>query len=47
MMGAITYETPCGKFLPIETPLRTKKNEMVIIAIRVQPCRGKVGHRFG
>ena len=41
MMGAITYETPCGKFLPIETPLRTKKNEMVIIAVRVQPCKGK------
>lgn len=41
LMGEITYETPCGKFLPIVTPLRTKKNELVIVAIRVQPCAGK------
>jgi hypothetical protein len=41
MMGEITYEAPCDKFLPIQTPLRTKKNEMVIIAVRVQPCKGK------
>ncbi len=41
MMGEITYSTPCGKFLPIVTPLRTRKGEKVIIAVRVQPCRGK------
>jgi hypothetical protein len=41
MMGEITYSTPCGKFLPIVTPMRTKKGEKVIIAVRVQPCRGK------
>jgi hypothetical protein len=40
-MGEITYSTPCGKFLPIITPVRTRKNELVILAIRVQPCRGK------
>ena len=40
-MGKITYSTPCGKFLPILTPYRTKANETLIIAIRVQPCNGK------
>ena len=40
-MGQITYSTPCGKFLPILTPYRTKANETLIIAIRVQPCNGK------
>jgi len=41
MMGEITYSTPCGKFLPIITPFRTKANELLIIAVRVQPCQGK------
>src|SRR5262249_31890399 len=40
MMGEITYSTPCGKFLPILTPYRTKKNQVVIVAVRVQPCNG-------
>ena len=40
-MGKITYSTPCGKFLPILTPYRTKANETLLIAIRVQPCNGK------
>jgi hypothetical protein len=40
-MGEITYSTPCGKFLPILTPFRTKQGEVVLIAIRVQPCGGK------
>jgi hypothetical protein len=40
-MGGITYETPCGKFLPIVTPHTTKNNEKLIIAIRVEPCKGK------
>ena len=40
-MGKITYSTPCGMFLPILTPYRTKANETLIIAIRVQPCNGK------
>jgi hypothetical protein len=39
-MGEITYETPCGKFLPIVTPFRTKAKDLLIIAIRVQPCNG-------
>jgi hypothetical protein len=38
LMGEITYSTPCGKFLPIVTPYRTKNNDLLIIAIRVQPC---------
>ena len=41
MMGKITYSTPCGKFLPIFTPIVTKKGEKVIIAVRVQPCQKK------
>jgi hypothetical protein len=41
MMGQITYSTPCGKFLPILTPVKTKNNEHVLIAVRVQPCNGK------
>jgi hypothetical protein len=40
-MGEITYSTPCGKFLPIITKFRTKKNDLLIIAVRVQPCKGK------
>jgi hypothetical protein len=40
-MGGITYATPCGKFLPIVTPYVTKNNEKLIIAIRVEPCKGK------
>ncbi|MFQ3651177.1 MAG: hypothetical protein SNJ75_12655 [Gemmataceae bacterium] len=37
-MGKITYSTPCGKFLPIVTPFKTKKGEHLLLAIRVQPC---------
>jgi hypothetical protein len=40
-MGEITYSTPCGKFLPIVTRYRTKQNELLIIAVRVEPCKGK------
>jgi hypothetical protein len=41
MMSDITYSTPCGKFLPILTPLKTKNGDSVLIAVRVQPCNGK------
>jgi hypothetical protein len=40
-MGEITYSTACGKFLPIVTPYRNKANDLLIIAVRVQPCHGK------
>jgi hypothetical protein len=40
-MGEITYSTPCGKFLPIVTPYRTRDNDLILIAVRVQPCKGK------
>jgi hypothetical protein len=40
-MGEITYATCCGKFLPIVTPLRTQNNDLLILAVRVQPCREK------
>jgi hypothetical protein len=42
-MSEITYSTPCGKYLPIMTSVRTKNNEMVIICVCVQPCKGKCG----
>jgi hypothetical protein len=41
LMGDITYSTPCGKFLPILTPLKTANGDSVLIAVRVQPCNGK------
>jgi hypothetical protein len=40
-MGEITYDTCCGKFLPVLTPFKTKDNDVLILAVRVQPCRGK------
>lgn len=35
-MGEITYDTCCGKFLPIVTPVHTKNNELLIIAVCVR-----------
>ena len=40
-MGEITYDTCCGKFLPIVTPFRTKNNDLLILAVHVQPCHEK------
>jgi hypothetical protein len=40
-LGEIKYYTSCGKFLPIITEYKTKNGEVLIIAIRVQPCKGK------
>jgi hypothetical protein len=40
-MGEIEYQTVCGKFLPIVTRFHTKNRERLILAIRVQPCRGE------
>jgi hypothetical protein len=40
-MGEIEYQTVCGKFLPIVTRYQTKNRERLILAIRVQPCRGE------
>lgn len=39
-MGEIEYQSVCGKFLPIVTRCKTKQNERLILAVRVQPCRG-------
>jgi hypothetical protein len=38
-MGEVTYETSCGNFFTIITKYRTKKNEVLILAVRVQPCK--------
>jgi hypothetical protein len=40
-MGEITYDTCCGKFLPILTEVRTKDNELLIIALCIRPCHEK------
>jgi hypothetical protein len=40
-IGEIEYQTVCGKFLPIVTRCKTKAGERIILAIRVQPCRGE------
>jgi hypothetical protein len=39
-MGEIEYQSACGKFLPIVTRYQTKSKELLILAIRVQPCKG-------
>lgn len=39
-MSQLEYQTVCGKFLPIVTPYKTKTGETLILAIRVEPCRG-------
>jgi hypothetical protein len=39
-LGEITYSTPCGKFLPLVTKYR-HRNDLLLIAICVQPCPGK------
>ena len=41
-MGDITYTTTCGKFFPIITPFRNKNNELLIIAVCIQPMRRQV-----
>ena len=40
-MAEIEYQSVCGKFLPIVTRYQTKSRERLILAIRVQPCRGE------
>ena len=40
-LGEIKYYTSCGKFFPIITEYKTKDGEVLIIAIRVQPCNKK------
>lgn len=40
-MGEITYDTCCGKFLPILTEYRTRDKELLIIAVCIKPCHEK------
>jgi hypothetical protein len=40
-LGEIKYYTSCGKFVPIITEYKTKNGELLIIAVRVQPCKEK------
>jgi hypothetical protein len=39
-MNELEYQSVCGKFLPIVTPCKTKTGDVLILAIRVEPCRG-------
>ncbi len=39
--GEIVYRCVCDKFLPIVTRYRTPRNELLILAIRAQPCMGE------
>jgi hypothetical protein len=39
LQGEIQYTTCCGKFFPIVTRYQTKNKELLILAIRVQPCK--------
>jgi hypothetical protein len=41
LMNEITYTTCCGKFLPVVTRYRPNPGELLIFAVRVQPCNGK------
>jgi hypothetical protein len=41
LMGDITYTTCCGKFLPVVTRYRPNPGELLLFAVRVQPCNGK------
>lgn len=41
LMGEITYNTTCDKFLPIITRYQTKDKQRLIIAIMVPPCDAK------
>jgi hypothetical protein len=38
-LGAITYQTCCGKFLPLVTRYKNKDGELLIIAVRVKSCK--------
>lgn len=40
-LGEITYTTCCGKFFPIVTRYQTRNQEWLIVAVRVQHCKGK------
>jgi hypothetical protein len=40
-LGEVKYYTSCGKFFPIITEYKTKDGEVLILAIRVLPCKGK------
>jgi len=37
--GEIVYRCVCGKFLPIVTRYQTQAGELLILAIRAQPCK--------
>jgi hypothetical protein len=38
-LGAITYTTCCGKFVPVVTRYKTKNGDVLIVAVRVKTCK--------
>lgn len=41
VMGGMVYSSVCGKYFPIVTQYKTKKNDQLIIAFKVETCAGK------
>jgi hypothetical protein len=39
--SGMCYTTCCGKFMPICTCYKTAKGESLLIAVMVEPCKGK------
>jgi hypothetical protein len=39
--GEILYNAACGKYLPIVTRHHTKNRELLVVAVRVDPCQEK------
>ena len=37
-MDPVTYACACDKFFPVVTPHRTKKDEVLIVAVMAKPC---------
>jgi hypothetical protein len=38
-LGSITYQTCCGKFVPVVTRYKTKSGDVLIIAVGVNACK--------
>jgi hypothetical protein len=38
-LGAITYQTCCGKFFPLVTRYKNKNGDLLIVAVQVKTCK--------
>jgi hypothetical protein len=41
LQGEVVYVTVCGKFLPLVTRYKTKKDDLLILCVMVRPCHKK------